>query len=227
MGELSVSSQKELVEKNFEAYLAQAIAESQKGKMRGLSIAFGVLGVLMLVGVALLWLYVQQPQIAPVKKPETYATRALKVALTRDRVREEDEVGHSPEVVNAKRELRDLLTECAESMPADPEGQRMLEQATEWYKEDVIQIWADCQSTAQMLAKAELPIHEEPRRILEGAIEVMQRLKIHPNKDQSIRSFGALYESYRKSAPRGERWSKQISHQEAIDWLVELQKFDE
>jgi hypothetical protein len=159
-------------------------------------------------------------------KPETYATRALRSALARDRVREQDEAGKPPEVIKPMREMRALLTKCADSMPTDPEGQRLLEQATDWYMEDVIGIWMDCRSSVQILGKHSPPLEADPRRILEGAVEVMQRLKIRPARNQAIRQYCAMYESYREKAPRGERFLKPIGHQEAVDWLVELEKFD-
>jgi len=223
---VSVFSQTEFVEQVSEASVAQAIAESQRGWKRGPFLVVGALGVSAIVGLGLLWLFVPGPETGPARRVDSFAARALEAALARDRAREEDEAGRPPEVVRLRRELRSLLTKCAESMPTDPDGQRLLERATDWYKEDVLTIWMDCRSTTQMLARAKPPIDEEPRRILEGAVEVMERLRIQPNRDQSIRQFGALYESYRERAPRGERFLKQIGHQEAVDWLVELQKFD-
>src|SRR5262249_10877996 len=125
--------------------------------------------------------------------------------IARDRVRVQDEVGQPPEVIKPMREVRALLTKCAESMPTDAAGQLLLERATDWYKEEVIGIWMSCRSTAQILAMAKPPIEEDPRRILEGAVDVMQRLKIRPRRNQAIRQFGSLYESFRESAPRGPR----------------------
>jgi hypothetical protein len=140
---------------------------------------------------SLIILTVALPACGP-SKPETYATRALSATLAREKLREEDETGRPPEVIPLIRKQRELLTRVAESMPTDPEGQRLLEQATEWYKEDVIDLWLDCRGTAQMLAKAKPPMEAGPRQILEGAVEVMQRLRIRPARNQSIRNANLM-----------------------------------
>lgn len=236
MGGLAVFDQKELVEQVSGASVAQVLAESRKVEKRRRLIGVCVFGISVITGLVLMWLPGSGSQARPAKVLSPYATKALAIALARDGVREEDEAGpsgdrplriRSPEIVKLIGEQRDLLTKCAESMPTDLEGQRLLDQATEWYKEDVLGIWMDCRSTAQMLAMAKPPIEEDPRRILEGAVEVMKRLKIRPNRDQSIRQFGSLYEFYRKNAPCRAQIVGQSSHQEAVDCLVENRKFGE
>ncbi len=46
-----------------------------------------------------------------------------------------------------------------------------------------------------------------------------------PLRDHAIREFGYLYVMYRESAPRGPKISRQLTHRETVDMLVEMRKF--
>jgi hypothetical protein len=172
--------------------------------------------------IALIMLAVTVPACGPPAKPETYATRALRTKLTEERLREEDDGERAPGAVEHALKLRALYTRVAKSMPTDPEGQRLLEEAAKWFKKDVIEIWMGCRTTTQMLAKAKPPIKEDPRRILEAAVEIMRRLNGRLTRTEGIRGFARRYEYVRK----GETWKggPQLSHQETVDRLYEVLK---
>src|SRR5690349_350203 len=97
--------------------------------------------------IALVMVAMAAPACGPPAEPETYATRALRTKLTKERLRQEDDGGRAPGAVEHALKLRALYTRVAKGMPTDPEGQRLLEEAAGWFKKDVIDIWISCRTT--------------------------------------------------------------------------------
>ena len=122
---------------------------------------------------------------------------------------------------------------AAKSMPVDPGSLRLFDLAVRYYANDAWMIWDACVRLGERFG-------EDPRLILKGSVEVMQRLGVRPCRDQSIGPFCTLYEIYRKDppwpiedeGPTPSPWApprtsdrRQLDHQGTIDWLVFERKF--
>ncbi|MGO9601531.1 MAG: hypothetical protein ACLP7Q_26425 [Isosphaeraceae bacterium] len=131
-----------------------------------------------------------------------------------------------------KKEYAEALA-AAESMPVDQDSLRLFDLAISYYATDAWLTWDACVKLGEKF-------DEDPRLILKGSVEVMQRLGVKPCRDQGIGNFCSLYESYRKDPPRqiegegpappslaspGASNRGTLDHQGTIDWLVLEQKF--
>jgi hypothetical protein len=112
------------------------------------------------------------------------------------------------------RELREIYTRAARSMPEGEEGECLLADACEYFEGDFIDVWISCRSSSQILAWDGIQV--DPLTILKGALTVVKTLGVVPQKQYKFRYFGALYEGRRREG---------MSHADTLSKLIELRKF--
>ncbi len=131
-----------------------------------------VLAIAIVGGVA--WLMISA-------KSDDYATRALKIKLKSLEKGRQFEAS-DPKLAELTRSLETAWRRGAETLPRDTKGQELVEMATHWYEEDVISIWLDCSARVRQLSEANPSIQADQREILEGAVDVMRRLRVRPSE---------------------------------------------
>jgi hypothetical protein len=181
-----------------------------------LAIALGILFAFAQVFVAYLFFAGSSPGDPPrTKYPATpaYAEEALLAKYKAEGVL--DKPDDTEEIRASKRRLRDLYADVASDMPTDRDSRIYLDRMLEYFhKEDIIGVWMNCRDGAQPFAA----VGTTPKDILWGAIETMERLGIQRRAQQSLREFVALYTSFREY--------DRLTHQETIDKIISLRKFE-
>jgi hypothetical protein len=122
---------------------------------------------------------------------------------------------------------------AAKSMPVDSGSLRLFDLAGSYYATHAWLTWDACVRLGQKF-------NEDPRLVLKGSVEVMQRLGVRPCRDQNIGNFCSLYEIFRKDppqriegegpapspwAPPGASDRRPLDHQGTIEWLVFERQF--
>jgi hypothetical protein len=111
------------------------------------------------------------------------------------------------------KEMRERMTDLAESMPPGEEGMNLLCDASEYFEGDFFDIWVSCRTTAYN-SLGEAGIKCDPKEVLEASLKVMRQWGDADLKPKvKFRSFGGMYER--------RRFEEKLSHRDAVVQMME------